>query len=113
MSGKLTDSDKELLAADGVTLPATNKRHKKESYEVQEPSRDVERKWNEVRSLMDPNPQLQGMHKGRFSNKVSPDYNTHVQCTRKKVIILVLYDIIVYMNTKCLPVSLVCTYTIE
>ena len=77
MAKELTDLDKELLAADGVKLPNTSRKRKRPSSqpdpgdtEDKPECSNVERRWGELRPFLDPNPQLRGLDKGRYAEKV-------------------------------------------
>lgn len=87
VSRELSDMDKHLLAEDGVTIPDLGHSRKRkrthhqpgssrdsqvlpEAKEANPVHKESEKKWNEVKKYLDPNPQLRGWDKGRYADKV-------------------------------------------
>ena len=79
VSQKLSKEDKDILREEGVSLPRVGRkkqrRRKSEGEregegQGQEKKEKVEAEWHEVRSLMEPNPQLKGVELGKYAPKV-------------------------------------------
>ena len=78
MSQQLSDTDREILREEGVSLPRAGKRKRRRPERETEGQGKVdsraEAEWREVRDLMDPNPQLNGVALGKYAPKVTRTY---------------------------------------
>lgn len=80
VSRELTEQDKEVLSEEGVTLPvASRKRSRPVSHDPvrasgskgsSKPSEKAEKKWQELKHYLDPNPQLRGGPESTSTQKV-------------------------------------------
>ena len=73
-----SESDKEILAKEGLTLPKSSSCRKRKTLSKSLDysssgsvcsSKTIE-KWQEVKKYLDPNPQLKGLDEGRLCEKV-------------------------------------------
>ena len=79
VSQKLSEADRKVLKEEGVSLPRVGRRkgRRREREREREGEGDTEGRgkaeaeWQEVRRLMDPNPQLKGVDPGKYAPKVT------------------------------------------